>query len=482
MPEALVFSGDSRMSKTYRPWNPDQNWLLPPSARDWVPEGDLTYFLLDVVQTLDLSAILRKYELEGRGYPPFHPRMMLALLLYAYCRGVFSSRRIMQACEERVTFRVIVGEDIPNFRTISDFRKLHLKELEGLFVQGLRLCAEAGLVKVGLVSLDGTKMKANASRHKAMSYEYMQKEEERLRKEMAELLAQAESTDAAEDDLHGREARGDELPAELARRETRLAKIQEAKKALEEQALAAAQAEEARRQVEDDARRAAGETPRARAPVDPTPDPKAQRNFTDPESKIMKVSNKGFDQCGNAQAVCNEEQIIVAADVTDQANDKRQVQPMVTQAQENLAAAGVEEKIGALDADSGYYSEENVSHLEGEKIDPYIATERLKHHEKVLCDPDSPVPEDCTPKERMARKLRTKHGRETYAKRKGMIEPIFGQIKQVRGFRQFLLRGLEKMRGEWRLICLTHNLKKLFRKGFADITRTADGRWALAGG
>src|SRR3972149_6105200 len=211
--EALVFSGDSRMSKTYRPWNPDQNWLLPPAPRDWVPEGDLTYFLLDVVQTLDLSAILRKYELEGRGYPPFHPRMMVALLLYAYGRGVFSSRRIMQACEERVTFRVMVGEDIPNFRTISDFRKLHLKELEGLFVQGLRLCAESGPAKVGLVSLDGTKVKANASRHKAMSYEYLQKEGERLRKEMGELLAQAESTDAAEDDLHGREARGGALRA-----------------------------------------------------------------------------------------------------------------------------------------------------------------------------------------------------------------------------------------------------------------------------
>ena len=462
------------MSKTYRAWNPDQNWLLPPSPRDWVPEGDLTYFLLDVVQTLDLSPILRKYEAEGRGYPPFHPRMMVALLLYAYCRGVFSSRRIMQACEERVTFRVIVGEDIPDFRTISDFRKLHLKELAGLFVEGLRLCAGAGLVKVGLVSLDGTKVKANASRHKAMSYEYMHKEEERLRKEMAELLAQAESTDAAEDDLHGREARGDELPAELARRETRLAKIQEAKRALEAQALAAAQAETARRQAEDDARRAVGETPRGRAPVDATPGPKAQRNFTDPESKIMKVSNKGFEQCGNAQIVCNEEQIIVAADVTDQANDKRQVKPMVSQAQENLAAAGVEEKIGALDADTGYYSEENVSHLEGEKIDPYIATERLKHHEKASCasDPDSPPADNLTPKERMARKLRTKHGRETYAQRKGMIEPIFGQIKQVRGFCQFLLRGLEKMRGEWRLICLTHNLRKLFRSG----------RWAVAVG
>jgi len=291
-----------------------------------------------------------------------------------YCTGTYSSRRIQKLCERDAAYRVIVGGDVPNFRTISDFRKRHLKEREGLFVQGLRLCAEAGLPKVGLVSLDGTKIKANASRHKAMSYEYMKKDEERLQKEIAELLSRAESTDAAEGDLHGREARGDELPAELVRRESRLAKIQEAKKALEKQALEAAQAEESRRQAEDDARRAAGETVRARRAVDPTPDPKAQRNFTDPESKIMKVSNKGFDQCGNAQAVCNEEQIIVAADVTDQAHDKRQVRPMVSPAQENLAAAGVEEKIAALNADAGYYSEENVSYAEGENIDPSIAT------------------------------------------------------------------------------------------------------------
>jgi hypothetical protein len=219
--------------------------------------------------------------------------------------------------------------------------------------------------------------------------------------------------------------------------------------------------------------------------VDPTPKPKAQRNFTDPESKIMKVSNKGFDQCGNAQIVCNEEQIILAADGTDQANDKQQVKPMVTQAQQNVAAAGVEEKIGALDADTGYYSEPNVTHLESESIDPYIATERLKHHEKISCastpnaacpGSDGPNSESLTPKERMAHKLRTPQGRATYAKRKGMVEPIFGQIKHGRGFRQFLMRGLEKMRGEWSLICLTHNLRKLFMNGLEVVTRT--GAWA----
>ncbi len=453
------------MSKTYRAWNPDQAYLLPPSPRDWLPDGDLVYFMLDVAQTLDLSAITRKYEKEGRGFPPYHPQMMVTLLLYSYCVGVYSSRRIQRQCERDAAYRVIVGDDVPNFRTISDFRKLHLAELEGLFVEVLKLCAQAGLVKVGVLSLDGAKVKANASRHKAMSYEYMQKQEQRLHQEITELLAKANSADEAEDALHGPDKRGDELPEELARRESRLARIQEAKKALETQALEAARAEEQRRDAKDEERRAAGETPRKRKPVDTAPKPKAQYNFTDPESKIMKVSNKGFDQCGNAQAVANEEQIIIAADVTPQANDKRQVVPMVAQSKKNLQAAGVEDKIGAFNADTGYFSEENVSYLEGEEIDAHIATERLKHHEKIPLVPKGRPPKELTVKQRMARKLRTKNGRETYAKRKGMIEPIFGQIKQVRGFRQFLLRGIAKMRGEWRLICMTHNLLKLFRSG-----------------
>ncbi len=457
------------MSKTYRAWNPEQTYLLPPSPRDWLPDGDLVYFMLDVVRTLDLSAITRKYEKEDRGAPPYHPRMMVTLLLYSYCVGVYSSRRIQKRCERDAAYRVIVGDDVPGFRTISDFRKLHLPELQGLFVEVLKLCAEAGLVKVGLVSLDGSKVKANASRHKAMSYEYMQKEEERLHKEIAELLAKAKSVDEAEDALHGPDKRGDELPAELSRRETRLARIQEAKKALETQALEAARAEEARRVTKDEERRAAGETPRQRKPLATTPKPKAQYNFTDPESKIMKVSNKGFDQCGNAQAVANGEQVIIAADVTPQANDKRQVVPMVEQSKKNLQAAGVDEKIGAFDADTGYFSEENVSYMEGERIDGHIATERLKHHEKIPLVPKGRPPNDLTTKQRMARKLRTKRGRETYAKRKGMIEPIFGQIKQARGFRQFLLRGMDQMRGEWRLVCMTHNLLKLFRSQQAEI-------------
>ncbi len=450
------------MSKTYRAWNPEQSYLLPPSPRDWLPDGDLVYFMLDVVQTMDLSAITRKYEKEDRGAPPYHPRMMVTLLLYSYCVGVYSSRRIQKRCERDAAYRVIVGEDVPDFRTISDFRRLHLPELKGLFVEVLRLCAAAGLVKVGLVSLDGAKVKANASRHKAMSYEYMQKEEERLHKEIAELLARAKSADEAEDALHGFDKRGDELPAELSRRKTRLARILEAKKVLETQALEAAREEEALRDAKDEERRAVGETPRKRKPVDTNPKPKAQYNFTDPESRIMKVSNKGFDQCGNAQAMANEKQVIIAADVTPQANDCRQVIPMVDQSQKNLQGAGVDERIGAFDADTGYFSEANVSYLEGEQIDPHIATERLKHHEKIPLAPKGRMPKDLTAKQRMARKLRTKKGRETYARRKGMIEPIFGQIKQARGFRQFLMRGMENMRGEWSLVCMTHNLLKLF--------------------
>jgi transposase len=244
------------MSKTYRSWNPDQDYLLPPSPRDWlpenVPENDLVYFVLDVVKGLDISAISVKYESgDGRGFPPYHPRMMVTLLLYAYCRGVFSSRRMMQACQERAAFRVIVQDDIPDFRTISDFRKLHLAELEGLFVQVLRLCQKAGLVKLGHVSLDGTKVKANASRHKAMSYGYMKQEEKRLRKEIRELLSRAEAKDAEEDERYGPDRRGDELPEELARRKTRLKRIQEARKALEAEAQAAAESERKRGEQEE---------------------------------------------------------------------------------------------------------------------------------------------------------------------------------------------------------------------------------------
>lgn len=302
------------MGKRYRPWNPNQEWLLPPSALDWLPGNDLVYFILDTAREPDISAISAKYEQEERGYPPYHPRMMVALLLYAYCRGIFSSRQIMEACQERISFRVLVSDDIPNFRTISDFRKLHLKELQQLFVQVLQLCQEAGLVKLAHVSLDGTKVKANASRHKAMSYGRMAKEEARLASEIEQMLAEAEAIDRQEDEQYG---------------------------------------------------------------------------------------------------------------------------------------------------------ESSVQFAEDKNIDAYIATKRTKHSDPVLKTPRGRPPKDLSVQEKMARKLRTKKGREMYSRRKSIVEPVFGQIKGARGFVQFSLRGLEKMRGEWAMVCLTHNLLKLFRVQYA---------------
>jgi transposase len=446
------------MSKTYRDWSPDQAYLLPPSPRDWLPEDDLVYFLLDTVATVDLTPVFAHYERELRGQPPFHPRMMVTLLLYCYATGTRSSRRIMRRCHVDVACRVIVGADVPDFRTVSDFRKIHLARLEALFVEVLKLCALAGLTRVGTVALDGTKVKANASRHKAMSYDRMKQEGQRLKDEVAGMLAEAQSADAAEDAAHGPDRRGDELPDELARRRSRLAKIQQAKARLEERTRAEAAAEAARRAAE-------GKAPPAVAPAEAEPGAKDQINFTDPESRIMRAPNKGWDQCGNAQAVANGHQIILAADVTDEANDKRQALPMVDQAHANLEAAGVTSRINAALLDSGFYSEANATGLEQRGIDPYIATERLRHHEKVASAPRGRIPKGLTAKQRMARKLRTNKGRVLYAKRKGMIEPIFGQLKQVLGFRQFSMRGLSSMRGEWRLLATVHNLLKLWRHG-----------------
>ena len=446
--------------KRYRAWRPDQAWLLPPSPRDWLPEGHLVYFLMDAVRELDLGAITASYERELRGYPPFHPRMMLTLLIFNYATGTRSSRKIMSRCEQDVACRVIVGEDTPDFHAISEFRRRHLAAFETLFVEVLKLASASGLLKVGRLALDGTKIKANASRHKAMSYDRMQTEEARLQQEIRDLLAQAESEDQAEDAQHGANRRGDELPDELQRRESRLQKIREAKAALEEEARAKAAAEH---EAKNAVRVVEGKEPKSINLDEVKPEPKAQRNFTDPDSRIMKASNKGWDQCGNAQALVDESQLIIAADVTQQANDVQQVTPLLDRMDENLEAAEIVERPREFVADAGYYSDDNTQCVVSRRLVPYIATQRLKHHEELPPIPRGRIPKSLTPKQRMARTLRTKKGRATYKKRKGQVEPVFGQIKQATGFRQFSMRGLQKMKAEWQLVCLTHNLLKLWR-------------------
>jgi transposase len=446
------------MNRTFRRGTPDQSWLFPPSPQDWLPENHLVDFLLDVSPQIDMAPIVDDDASDQGGRPPDHPRRMLVLLLDSYCVGVFSSRKIMARCETDVAFRVLVGEDIPDFRRISEFRKRHLERMQPLFIEVLKLCREAGLLKVGRLALDGTQVKADASRHKAMSDDWMTSEEQRLEQEIAELLQQAQAADASEDTPHG-DQRGDELPDEPARRAQRLEKIRAATAALASRARQ--KAAEHAAQLES-----AGRTPRTN-PDEAVPKPKDQRNFTDPESKIMKTSHQGFDPCGHAPAVANADQIILSADGTDQANHVRQVEPLVKQTLEHLDAAGVDEPIRAFTADAGDFSDDNVTFLEEhERIDEAeIATGRLKHHEQVEPAPGGRPAKHLTTKQKMARKLRTQKGRAESARRKAIVEPPFGQIKHGRGFRQFLLRGLANMRGEWKLVCLTHNLLKLFRSG-----------------
>jgi transposase len=425
------------MAKTFRPYEPDQMLLMPPSLADWVPEDHLARFVRDVVEALDLKAIEDTYA-EERGYPPYDPRMMVGVLLYAYCTGTYSARKIAAKLVDSVAFRFLAAGNQPDFRTLSEFRRRHGEALAALFTQGLRLCRQAGLVKLGRVAVDGTKIKANASKHKAMSYGRMRTQEVVVEQEVRALLRQAEAADREEDQRYGVDRRGDELPAELARRESRLRKIREAKAALEAEARAQAQAE-------------------GRPPESGTPPDKAQRNFTDPEAKIQKTSD-GFIQGYNAQIAVDggPAQIIVAQHVTPAAPDVQQLVPVVT-----ALTAALHRKPKSILADAGYWSERNVQALDAKGIEPFIATGRRKHRDPAPVAPRGRPPHGLTVKERMARKLATVRGHATYARRKAIVEPVFGQIKHARGFRQFLRRGLVRVQQEWALVCLSHNLLKL---------------------
>jgi transposase len=436
------------MPKGYRAYFPDQDFLLPPSLGQWLPEGHLAYFVSDVVDQLDLTPMHAEYGEERRGQPPYDPRMMTKLLVYGYCVGVYSSRKIQQRLQEDVGFRVLAAGNEPDFRTLSDFRKIHLKTLSGFFEEVLKIALEAGAMKLGRVALDGTKIKAHASKHKAMSYGRMVEQEEAIREQVNELLAKAAATDAEEDRRFGKDKGGDELPQELQRRETRLARIGEARGVVEERAREKA--------------KAAGKPGNEAKPED-----KAQYNFTDPESRIMK-SSEGFVQAYNAQiAVEPEFQLIVGQLVTQAGNDKEQLQPMVQAIAEQSGQLPAE-----LLADAGYCSDSNLEYLESEaepekRIDAYVATGRQKHSDAPGKCPRGPLPKGATRVDRMRRKLQTKAGKAVYARRKAIVEPVFGQIKEARGFRRFSLRGLVKAAGEWALVCLTHNILKMHRMCYA---------------
>jgi transposase len=456
------------MAHGFIPFDLDQRFLLPPDVREWLPEGHLASFILEVVGELELGELMQAYaKSTERGRAGYHPRMLLGLILYGYCTGVRSSRQIERRTHEDVAFRVLAGNQHPDHDTIADFRQRHLHILAKLFMQVLRLCQKAGLVKLGHVCIDGTKVKANASKHKAMSYDRMNETEKRLEAEVAELLAQAAATDAQEDAQYGKGQRGDELPEELARREGRLLKIRAAKAALEQEAKEKAQQQAAAAKAKNEARerkeqetgkKLGGHPAQEPSPEEAKPEPKAQRNFTDPDSRIMKDgASKSFEQCYNAQAaVDSTAQVIVAAAVTQQTNDKQQLVPMMQQAIANTGAAPQ-----AASADAGYFSAAAISDPSLAAINLLVPPDRQKH--SGVDEQSDPRSQSDSAAGGMREKLQEPANHQLYAQRKAVVEPVFGQIKEARGIRRFLVRGLDKASAEWSLICLTHNLLKLFR-------------------
>jgi transposase len=461
------------VSKNFRTCDLDQPFLLPPSLQDWLPENHLARFIAELVPGLDLSKIYGYYgRRDGRGKAAYHPVMMVRLLLYGYCVGVTSSRRIERASYDDIAFRYLCADQHPDHDTISEFRRQHLAVLAQLFTQVLQLCNKAGLVKLGHVAIDGSKLQANASKHKAMSYNRMEEKEKQLRAEVEKLLAQAEATDAAEDAMYGKGNRCDDLTGEMARRESRLKKIAEAKAALEQEAREHAEAakkaaeeklEERRQKEQARGKKFGGKPPQIPDPEQARPEPTAQRNFTDPESRIMPDGGRkgSFVQAYNGQiAVDSAAQIIVASEITQQSNDKQQLAPMLKRVEQNMGA-----KPEAATADTGYFSAEQVNDERVRNIDLYVAIGKQKHGESEVATEASPPPED-SERAQMRQRLQTEQGKAIYRMRKAIVEPVFGQIKEWRGFRRFSLRGLEKAGAEWKLICLTHNLLKLFRSGW----------------
>ena len=436
------------MSTSFRGYQPEQSFLLPPSPRDWLAEDHLAYFISDTVELLDLRAFYERYEGDGRRNQPFDPRMMIKVILYGYARGCRSSRKLARKLKEDVAFRVLGAGNFPAHRTICDFRHDHLEELGALFVQVVQLAGEAGLVKLGTVAVDGTKVKANASRHKSMSYKEMKKQEKRLRREIDQLLAEATRIDADEDELYGPDKRGDELPEELRRREDRLVAIQAAKKRLEARQ---AKADRDKGRSAGDGRKSPRGGPRFKREFG-VPEEKAQDNFTDPQSRIMQSQN-GFEQCYNPQLVVDEDSyLVVATGMTNNAADNGELLGLV-ESIESVTGLRPEKLL----ADAGYKSEANFQALEEAQIDGYISLGR-----EGKAPPHRPG-RDLPATQRMEQKLNSSAGRAIYRRRKGIVEPVVGWIKNVLGFRDFSLRGVEKVSAEWDLMCLAVNLRRMHR-------------------
>jgi transposase len=448
-------------AKTFRRYDQNQCFLLPPSLDEWLPQDHEARFVSEVVEhLLDLAPIYASYT-SAAGAPPYHPKMMTKLLVYAYATGVTSSREAERRCVVDVAFRWLSANEAPDYRSLSRFRRRHLAALEDLFVQVLRLCAKAGLVRLGRVALDGTKLDAHASKHKAMSYDHIVPRIAELEAEVKALLEEAERVDRAEDEAFGEDRRGDELSAELARRESRLKKLRAAKEAIE--AEAREKAEAAARKKAEAANKSEEEVDAATKQAAERAKPKAsaQRSFTDPESRMMKT-NHGFDYAYNAQAVVDEKsQVILAAEVTDEASDMNQLVPMIEKTEENLAAAGIDDTPDTYLADAGYCSEDNLEAIKDLDSEVLAATGRQRHGEQFPKAPRGRIPKNATRRERMARKLRTKKGRADYARRKAIVEPAFGQMKVRQHAGQLRLRGKDGADGEWKLHALCHNLRKL---------------------
>jgi len=448
------------MAYNFLPCDRDQAYLLPPSLKDWLPEGHLAWFVLDAVEQIDLSEFYKKYRRDGVGNSAFHPSMMVALLIYSYCTGERSSRKIETRCQTDVAYKVVTANQYPDHTTISRFRKDNQSHLTKLFLEILRLCAEAGLVKLGKVSLDGTKIKANASLS-------ANRKLKRLKQEIDKMLSEAEAKDAEEDKAYGTDKRGDEMPEDLQDRKSRINRLKACKARLEQEKAEAEKQQQDKINERKSKEENTGKKPRGRKPkpAEEAGNKDAKANVTDPDNRIMKT-RKGFVQGLNAQAVTTEEQIIVAEDVTQEENDKQQLHPMLEQTESNRNAVGIKEETGVALADAGYCSEENFTKRPAGDVELLVATQKDYKQRKAMAEqspPEEPIPDNLSPTELMEQKLLTERGRKLYKIRGKTVEPVFGQIKEVLGFERFMRRGFDACRSEWSLVCAVHNLLKLWR-------------------